>query len=552
MISVRRGCGAGRRWWLWLRLLGIGLVLWVTMAMWAFSSPPGSAPDESSHLEAAWAVTHGQSSSDRTYEVPRQIWRTQCHGFPAVPSGMARALAPCFTPTGPVGADLVRVTNMTSLYPPGFHWLMGQFWTTDLPASVYRMRAFAALGCTLLIMVPLALLSAIGGLAALRRFGPVLLVCLSPLAFFLFGSVNPSSWDMAGAVCAWGCMVVLAHATRRVHVVVGLAGMALGVLAGALTRPSGGLMLLVGLALAAPIVLGRIAPGERRPRRWFWAVVTCAYLALGVFGVIFAAQGRLSIRWSHTGPPNVHSPLWHWLTDALGFGYYLWGSFTRLGWVDTPIPEVVGLIFTAIIGYLVIFAVRQGRAAVLASLLMVSFAAWFLTTAILATGSPPDIGLQTRYMWPLYIGIPMIAAVALGSRPARRGPDDPFAGHVRLVTGGGLIVASWIAFFTNVRRYTVGLVDFPFLSPERWQPPVLGTTTLLVTFLVAYAVLVILLNAGPVSRMLRPFGRIRPGARHFATAPAEAAPDVAASQQDFADQARTPPDQEGSAGSPQG
>lgn len=533
MIAIRTERGPDRR-WSWLRLLVIGLSLWATMALWAFSSPPGSGPDENSHLAASWAVTHGQSTSTDTYVVPQRIWQLQCHGEPAVPHGPQRGFLPCFTPTGSVGTALIRVTNMTRLYPPGFHWLIGHFWGNDLTTSVYRMRTFVALGCTLLIMVPLVLISAIGGLGGVRTFGPPLLVSLSPLAFFLFGSVNPSSWEMAGAVCAWGCMAALVQAARRWHVVAALTGMALGVLAGVLTRPGGGLMLLAGMCLAAPIALSRIAPTAQRRRRQFWAVVTGCYLAVGAAAVAIGASGRLGLHWYNPVRTDVHSPLWHWSYDALNFGYYLAGSFTRLGWLDTPIPEIVGLIFTAIVGFLVLSAIRQGRFVVLASTLMVSFAAWFLTTAVLATGTPPDSGLQTRYVWPLYIGIPMIAALALGSRPATLGPDDTFAGQVRPLVAAGLIIASSIAFFTNVRRYTVGLEVLPVVSPDRWPPPVLTTSALLVCFPVAYVVLVFLLNAGPFTGLRPLTGRFRRPARNAAPDPAEDTPDVVAPSGDSA------------------
>lgn len=527
-LRVRGGIG------LWVRLTLVAAALWTCLLAWALSSPPGSAPDEPAHLAASWAVTHGQSADADTYLVPRVLWAISCHSSrEKSPITSVMQAAPCFPPTGPIGPELLRGPNTTHLYPVAFHWLLGQFLRTDVTTSVYTMRTVVATGCVLLVMVPLVLISVISGTVGLRRFGIPLLVCLSPLALFLFASINPSAWDMAGAVCAWGCLVAMAQARRRVHVAWALGGIVLGVVAGVVSRPLGGLLTLAGIALAAPVVLTRIAPAAPRRRRWFWASVTGVYTIVGALAAGLLVRGVAAIQWGwSTAAQDRYPPLWHWLTDALTFGHYVTNSFTGLGWLDTPVPSLVGLMFVGASGYLVLAAVRQGRTAVTLSLAMLIIASFAVTTAILATSNPPDTGAQTRYLWPLFIGVVMTAAAALGT--ARKATDRALAGHVRPVMAVAVTLATSIAFFTNVRRYTVGLTDFPFLTPARWLPPTIGLVQLFALFLGSYVALVLLLTVPSLQ-----LPRRRPAVADSADAEPRFAPSSAA-RVAHDDQARAP------------
>jgi hypothetical protein len=80
-----------------------------------------------------------------------------------------------------------------------------------------------------------------------------------------------------------------------------------------------------------------------------------------------------------------------------------------------------------------------------------------------------DLGIvwQGRYMLPVAVGIPLLAAVILGARDARPGVPRWLAPAVFVA----LPVASFLAFAEALRRYAVG-VDGPiaYLDPK-WQPP---------------------------------------------------------------------------------
>jgi Predicted membrane protein (DUF2142) len=479
----------------WLRLALIGIALWVCMLAWALSSPPGSAPDEDAHLSAAWAIAHGQSANAKTWSVPAVFLPKYCH-----PSTVLKG--PCFNAPSKIGSSRVEFANRTIGYPVTFHWLEGKFFDSSLNASVLWIRAFVSLVCAFLIMLPLLLIKVIAGDRALRTVGLLLVVSLSPLAFFMFGSVNPSSWEMAGAVCSWGSFVALVLATRWIQVPFAVIGIVIGILAGALARPHGGLLLLLALPLAGPLALARIAPAAAAARRRFWLAVIGCYVVVGSVASVLIFRGALSIRWDVSAPRDTHSALWHWLSDAPRSGDYLLSSFGPLGWLDTPIPSIVPLLVVAVGGYLVLGALRQGRITLTLSLLMTTVGSLFLTTAVLATGIPPDGHLESRYLWPVYIGVLFTTAAGLltADRPSL---EELLGGHVRLLLSAALVVAGVVGFFTNVRRYATGLGEFPYVSPLLWRPSVLGFTPLLVVFVVAYAFLVYLVMATRLPSMPR-------------------------------------------------
>jgi hypothetical protein len=477
-----RAAASPGRWAGWWRLIAIAASLGACLLAMALSSPPGSAPDEQSHLEKAWTLSHGQPLDTPRLRVPVVLVKAYCNLPPATPRG------PCNTPTGAIASPEVEVVNSTHLYPAAFHRALGWFWTSNLTSSVLRMRAFVSMLCVLLVMVPLVLVRVFAGATAVRAVGLPFLVCLSPLALFLMASVNPSSLEMAGGICSWGSVVALAQARRRWHVVASAGAMLIGVLAGFLTRPNGGLLLAASLFCAGPLLLTRVAPSDARRRRGFWAGVTAVYATGGLLAVLLISRGALRVQWLVNPPPPLvpHPPVWHWLTDALKSADVVLGAFGPLGWLDTPLPSIIGTITLAVGGYVVLGAIRRGRVAVAVSVALSAIVSLGLTTAVLASGIPPDGNVQTRYFWSVYIGVLFIAAAGL---VVTDGLEDLLGGPVRVVLVAAMTLASTIAFFTNLRRYTTGLKEFPFLAPVLWQPRLLGVGGLLVAFVVGYVVL---------------------------------------------------------------
>ncbi len=460
----------------------VAVTLWLCFVAWAVASPPGSAPDENAHLGAAWAVSHGQSPSARVFIVPAKVAAQSCFSRTHVAS-------PCAPPTGEIGAATVVLPNTTNSYPPVFHRFLGLFFTSDIVSSVLAMRIAVASVSALLIMIPLVLISRISGFTAVRGVGLALLVALTPLVFFLCASVNPSAWELAGAVCAWGSFVALALARSRRDVVWSSLGMATGVMVGALVRPHGGETLVVGLLLGAPVLLARLAPTAPASARRFWSVVIAIYGVVGAVGAVVIARGALAVTWIANPPVDDRSPAYQWAHAALISVRYWVNSIGRLGWNDTEVPLAVVAAFFAVGGFLVLAALSRRRSSIAFSIGMVSLGSLFLTTAVLATSRPPGGYLQSRYLWPVYAGVLFVAVAGLASTH-EDWVDRLYARHVRIFAGVALTLASGLGYSTNIRRYVTGGAGSQAGATDVWHPVLLGATTLTALFCVVYALFV--------------------------------------------------------------
>jgi hypothetical protein len=431
-------------------------------------------------LASAWQINSGQD--------PRAA-------HPVAPVGLVTASA-CLSRTEPVahgsagacivaalqsGHDTVEVDNSTASYPPLFHRSLSVFVGSDLVRSVYWMRLWVSLVSVLLVGVPLLVLAVSRG--DVRPVAVASAIVMGPLAWFLMSSINPSSWEMAGAICAWGCGIsfVLSHArAARFLSGVGIAG---GLAIGALSRPQGGALAALGLVLAAPLWLNSRAAGSRRRVRVRWAAV---YAGLAVAGVLAVAAGALDVNW---GPEYPRVPItWQLLIENLiGAPDYILTSLGPVGWLDTTTGPWAALAFLGAGGYLVLSAFRAGRRLLSMCLASVTLAAC-LAPAVILTSSHTvvGVGFQARYLWSLAIGSVFVACLGLAQQGRL---TDVLRGHVQLVVISTLTLGSVAALWINIQRYARNVVGFPYrqAGPSTWAPPVLGTAGTMILGLLAFA-----------------------------------------------------------------
>lgn len=107
-------------------------------------------------------------------------------------------LSPLACPRAGAG-DSVRSINHGDLYPPGFYWLMSWFVVPSQELSVILVRWATAFSISMLLAF-MALLLPIG---SLRILNVLMMTTLPATGYFLFGSVNPSSWTVLGVGFGW-------------------------------------------------------------------------------------------------------------------------------------------------------------------------------------------------------------------------------------------------------------------------------------------------------------------------------------------------------------
>lgn len=460
------------------------MLLLTQLAAWSLATPVFGGPDEPHHTFWAGAVASGDLSGQEVADDPdrREVL--------VAPSIVALGY-PCFAfdPHQPAsceeravpGDEYVSVGTRAARYPPAYYVLVGAPLRADAgSASVYGVRLLTALLAVGLVMWSLWSVREDwnGYLAA------GVSVAMTPMVLFTFAIINPSALEVAANLALWvaGVGLVVAHDhtsdTDRVRArmaVVGVAGAAL-----ALARPLSVIWLgLTAIALLLLATRGRIRSLFAQRRTWGWMGVVGAAASVAVAWLLWS--GFLTTATTGAG-------------DGLAFGGALRDSLMetddvliqlvgRFGWLDTPLPTGVWIVWLLVAGSLLMGALTTARrrsAGVLAGMVVTLVAVPAVLQAIVL-GTEGMIW-QGRYSLPLAVGVPVVAgAVAAVDRPF------PPATARRWLAGvlGLVCIGQIVAFTGTLRRYVTGIDGpYPGIGGGPWQPP-LGGWVLTTIFAVA-------------------------------------------------------------------
>lgn len=438
------------------------LSLFIALAAWGVSSPPGSAPDDDFHLKSIWCANGtvfdcaiiGQSGVPGQAVVMAPDSLRPCYALKDEESGSCT-----LTQTGPLSQQRLSPGRINDgLYPPVFYAAMGMLAGEDLDASVIAMRLANS---ALLVLLGAAVI----GLSPRRLRPPVLIGVagtLIPLGAFIVPSTNPSSWAVISAAVLWPAVAAsfVAVGWRRW----GLAGIALVAAAvGAGARSDAAVY--TALAAAMGVLLG----WRRRLRPVDLGVPLVAIVLSGYFYL----QGRQGQEIA-TGAAGESKFSWVLVRRAAENVPSVWqGMFGtwRLGWLDTYLPAFVGVVAFAVAASLVFWGMERWDWRKLASVSGVCAVLFALPVLALAqAGEQVGELVQPRYLLPIGVILVGVAAVAAHGR-------SPQLGWLRAGTVAVLLaMCNALALHTNIRRYVTG-VDVYDLNLNShvewwWQHPV--------------------------------------------------------------------------------
>jgi len=461
---------------------------------WLLLMPPGSGPDEPGHLVRAGAVIRGDLGDQNTYPLPDryQVAEPGCYAFqPTVPASCA--VVPVHT-----GATLDLSTNAGG-YPVWGHGVFGA--STLLPGldPVWWARLVGALIATVLVGWSLARAAMDHRLTAAG-----LLLGLTPMAWSTFGTVNPSSMVIAGAVAVWVGLLVagddppISHRAAGWLTAAGWAALVLPrrdglvwacitlVIALAathatttswwrtLSRTQQGVIIastvvtMVWGALSDSrstqmVVLAPLLVAATEAWRWWWhrpaqsraiRVVGGALVVVAATVVTFLLIGTRPGGWDTDLAIDIVMQTDENLVEAIGV----------LGWLDTVVPVGVVYLWLLAIGILVGAALlvdaRDGLIWAGALIAAIAVSSWVLE---LVQGNPSGLYWQGRYSIPLLVGVPLLLARSLPNTRNRLDVVGRVVGVLALV---GVNAAAWAA----ARRFGVGISGS--LLPWRWDTPI--------------------------------------------------------------------------------
>lgn len=471
---------------------------WVSFALftllvsaWAFSNPLMAGPDEPEHMMRAASVARGeligptepgQPDHLRFVKIPTRLARARftaaCYAFrPRIPAGCEVSLD-----AGPHGSLRTPISN--GRFPPTPYGVLGlPSLVNDSNAGVYLMRLWGAALCGALFASALLSLRearvpwlAMTGLA----------FALTPMVFFVASLVNPSNLEIAGGVALWASGVVLV-AKARDGVVDGriVARTAIGAGVLVLARPLGmvwlGVAAVVLLLLCTRAALLRLLRA-RAVQIGAGAVALCIAFELGWINYYDSLDSK-----TPPGPSAEGFGALEVFRQTLGTTSPAYREMVGFfGWVEVPAPALTFVLWSAALGVLVALAIglaRRGAALMIAALAGLIV----LVPAVLEFIEARRFGFgwQGRYTLPLAVGLPILCGFTLAQEPARRLPR----GRLTIVLGVAFVVAHFLAFWQNLRRYAVG-INGPLLFwwDADWSPPMPS-----LLLLVGYAALLVAL-----------------------------------------------------------
>lgn len=450
-----------------------GLLVLAQVTLWILATPVYGGPDEPAHTHWAAAVAggdvNGRPTPDgqpgRVVEVPASIAGLSdpaCFAsHPEVPAG-------CISPHTVTGDSPVEVVTRAGRYPPAYYAVAGLPLRADAGlASFYGARLLSAV-----LVVGLLTL----GLWAVRHrwdahLGIGVTLALTPMVVFVFAIINPNALEVAGAAVLWlaGAALVRSREGDPIRRLTAVA--AVGAVALALSRPASALW--VGLVGAALLLVVRREAWSRlvRTRAW-WGALTAAAVATAFSVVWLFGSGFFS--GATTGEPSGLPSAFRsaFIETFLRTDDYTDQLFGFFGWLSTPAPNVVPILWLLLVGALLVLGLTSGRRFALAIVgigVAVAVVPAVLEARVLGT---EGFIWQGRYTLPLAVGLPLLAAVAVQERPALSGP------RLRSVLAWTLVfawVAHVISYAGTLRRFVVGIAGpYPGLSGGGWSPPVDG------------------------------------------------------------------------------
>lgn len=458
--------------------------------VWAFASPRGSSADEDFHLVNIWCawgeteLCEFNPEAAGTVLVPEALAYSWCYSrWPAqISAGCLNGLT-----MNPVVTDRVSFDRFG--YSIAFYDTLRVFAGTNIDLSVQIMRMFNVLLASFFFFW--ALKSA--NWAISRSLSLTWGIAMVPLGVFFVASVNPSAWTIIGVGTYWAFLASLMSnsvKTRSRKV-----SLSLGVIASALlalvARTDSGIYL--ALSTIAVIV-------------WRWKFIsahsswkTQLFVASGisvliVFAVWIQMRRYQAFPFSFPGAQTSTDqpvPAIKTLLEIPAFIYGLFGGqsartalrdsqvaqgldgyrpvgFTQgLGWTDTQLPSIVGLINGAVVFAMMLAGCKKYEKTRVAAFIVLVFA--FIGQILIMRSQFDFTGeafIQPRYLFPLAV---VIIGIALSLKTNQAFLNRFQALSVSLI----LVLAGSIAWLAVSARYAIGpdAAYTNFGQPIEWWWP---------------------------------------------------------------------------------
>lgn len=453
----------------WWKLALLPILGFLTLSMWALSSPVGSSPDDNFHLPSIWCgqgIREGYcqeiNDAPEVRAVPMWVSGAACYAYN--PESSAGCQTKDFgEPTQLVNTNL---GNFNHVYPPVFYWVMSLFTGPNTEISVMTMRLFNS--ALYVGMVTLTYF-----LVPFRFRRPVLwgsILAAVPLSLFIIPSTNPSSWAVTSAATLWALLVGFLQTTNNQRrITLGSLAM-LSALIGAGSRADSALFCFVAIAVALILTITkktRISLSSILVLLVIAAIAILMYLTAGQTSAASTGLGDQSVV---SGGEKLYLTIVNLIQVPMIWSGILgsWG----LGWLDTTMPNIVVVTSLAAFTGVAFWGLglpqrlKSDSWQKISAVTFLFLVLWLFPTAVLVqTGAMAGGYFQPRYILP--VAIMLVGVMLIGSDS---GKTINLARPQALLVVLALSVANVFSIHANMRRYVTGvdLQNWNLNSPREW------------------------------------------------------------------------------------
>lgn len=424
------------------------VLILLSLGAWALASPVASSPDDDFHLASIWCSGNGYPGMCESGQVPnernlsRALVQSACFAHnPSISAGCQKDLSVLHDNT----LEISSRGNFNGGYPPVYYSFMHYFASNDVEFSALMMR-FVNILIFMLLVITVWLFAP----RSTRKMQtiPWLITCI-PLGLFVLASNNPSSWGLFG---------------------IGMSSLALYGYISSPAKPLLNRFVLAGVYFVSTFM----ASGARGDSALFCAFTTVVIvfvsctswksfrevapialisIALSTFLYLSSASAT-SVARVGSAPENIQvSPISILIQNILSLPDLFIGIFGvwGLGWLDTPMPQLVWVTCTVIyVSYVAIswqkINLRQmlSQIAVIAALVLLPL--YILQKEMATVGQ----FLQPRYFLPLFLLLAILVFEILKSEEFTPSTFFKFAVWI------GLSLTQAISLYLNMDRYIHG------------------------------------------------------------------------------------------------
>ncbi|MBJ7608963.1 MAG: DUF2142 domain-containing protein [Candidatus Dormibacteraeota bacterium] len=442
---------------------------------WVFTNPPGFAPDEPEHYVKAIGIAHGEVRGDPAPYTQLPIvnsqmlqWLNLSTRLVRVPAGMGACLyfrlpidGRC--PEGRPPPTPARQPTYVASYPPFMY--VGAAAATRLGNTT---TTALLLGRLATLLQSVALVGAAAALLGAGRGGVLSLVGLvasvTPTSVFIFSELSASGLEIAGGICFAAALIRLTGDDPPPRWLWPLLLLSAVVLA--LSRTFGPVWVGFDVCWAVGL-LGLRATRLRLRAHRGWASATGAILVVAIaanvaWQMAVAPHPPLTLAALRSGAGSVFG-------GVATLGRQLIGVF---GWIDVPLPWPAYLPWALMLALLLLgaFLVAGRRQRWVLLGVCAGIGVLTLGVAVVIAAAAPGFQMQTRYVLPAAVALPLLAGELL--RLHRAAIDGRL---LAVAVPAAVLVAAAVQAWgleVNAQYYRHNVNGYvSYITPPGWRPP---------------------------------------------------------------------------------